>query len=200
VHTTFAPSNVPLFPTSPGAQRCGPTGFGGGLGWTTRTAGLGTTVVVGSTKVVVVVGRVLSAVIEGADVGATVEGAAVVDVGAEVDGGDAVEFFAIALASPFGALEQAAVPRPNTTSAETVTNLNFRIQRSISPAHGACRSVERGDGVSLPASVEGSDRQIAEPKATLAQVPQSEPRGGTRSNRVQSGNPERQVPETAFRQ
>lgn len=89
---------------------------------------LGTTVVVGSTKVVVVVG-LLGAAIEGVDVGATVEGAAVVDVDVDVEDGcaDAVAFFAIALDSPFGALEQAAVPRPNTTSAETVTNLIPRI-------------------------------------------------------------------------
>jgi len=127
VHTTFTPSSVALFPTSPGGQRCGPTGLGGGLGWTTRTVVIGTTVVVGNTKVVVVVVGLLGAVIEGADEGATVEGTAVVEVGAEVDGGDAVEFFAIALASPFGALEQAAVPRPNTTSAETATNLIFCI-------------------------------------------------------------------------
>jgi hypothetical protein len=87
-----------------------------------------TAVVVGNTKVVVVVvGRLLGVVIEGEDVGATVEGTAVVDVGAEVDGGDAVEFVAVALASPFGALEQAAVPRPSTTSAERVTNLIFRM-------------------------------------------------------------------------
>jgi hypothetical protein len=87
---------------------------------------LGTTVVVGSTKVVVVVG-LLGAAIEGVDVGATVEGTAVVDVGAEVGCADAVEFLAIALDSPFGALEQAAVPRPKTTSAETLTNLILRI-------------------------------------------------------------------------
>jgi hypothetical protein len=67
-------------------------------------------------------------VIAGTDVGATVEGTEVVDVGAEVAcRGDAVEFFAIALDSPFAAPEQAAVPRPTTTSAETVTNLILRI-------------------------------------------------------------------------
>jgi hypothetical protein len=83
---------------------------------------LGTTVVVGSTKVVVGSTNVVEVVV-GADEGATVEGTAVVDVGAE----EVVEFefVAIALASPFGALEQAAVPRPNATRAETVTNLNF---------------------------------------------------------------------------
>jgi hypothetical protein len=89
---------------------------------------LGTTVVVGSTKVVVGNTNVVEVVV-GADEGATLGEITVVDVGAEVDGEDVVEFefVAIALASPFGALEQAAVPRPNTTSAETVTNLNFRM-------------------------------------------------------------------------
>jgi len=82
--------------------------------------------VVGSTKVVVV-GGLLGVVIEGVVVGATVEGVAVVDVGAEIGSAEAVEFFAIALDPPFGGLEQAAVPRPKTTSAETVTNLIFRI-------------------------------------------------------------------------
>ena len=78
VHTTFAPSSVKLFPTDPGAQRCGPTGLGGGLGrGTRRTVVLGTGVV-GSTKVKVVVV-------------ATVEGTVVVDVVAEVGRGDAVE-------------------------------------------------------------------------------------------------------------
>ena len=74
---------------------------------------------------VVVVGGLLGVVVEGADVGATVEGTAVVDEGTEV--ADAAEFLAVALDSPFGALEQAAVPRPITTSAETVTNLIVRI-------------------------------------------------------------------------
>jgi len=94
---------------------------------TLRTVVPGTTVVVGGTNVVVVVGGLLRVVIEGADVGATVEGTAVVDVGAEVGGADAVEFFAVALSSPLAAPEQAAVPRPNTSSAETVINLIFRI-------------------------------------------------------------------------
>jgi len=131
VHTTFAPRRVLLFPTSPGGQRCRPGGFGGRLGGGTfRTAVLGTTVVVGSTKVVVVVALLgavteIGGVTEGADVGATVEGTAVVDVGAEV--ADAVEFFAVAVGSPLGALVQAAVPKPSTTSAETVAKLIFRI-------------------------------------------------------------------------
>jgi len=81
--------------------------------------------VVGSTNVVVV-GGLLGVVIEGADVGATVEGTAVVDVG-EVGSADAGEFVAVALGSPLGALEQAAVPRPITTSAGTATNLIVRI-------------------------------------------------------------------------
>jgi hypothetical protein len=129
VHTTFAPVLfAPVFPRSPGGQRRGPGGLGGRLGGETlRTVVLGTTVVVGSTNVVVV-GGLLGAVIGGVDVGATVEGTAVVEVGAEVGGrGEAVEFFAIALDSPLAAPEQAAVPRPNTTSAETVTNLILRI-------------------------------------------------------------------------
>jgi hypothetical protein len=114
-------------PTAPGAQRRGPRGLGGDLGGgTARTVALGTTVVVGSTNVVVVVGLV-GVVIEGADVGATVEGAAVVGVAPEAGRGDAVEFVAVALASVFGALEQAAAPRPNMKSAETVTNLIFCI-------------------------------------------------------------------------
>jgi len=82
--------------------------------------------VVGSTNVVVV-GGLLGVVIEGADVGATVEGTAVVEVGADVGSADAVEFLAVALGSPLGALEQAAVPRPITTSAGTTTNLIVRI-------------------------------------------------------------------------
>ena len=95
VHTTAAPSMVPLFPRLPGGQRCGPGGLGGGLGGgTRRTVVVGTTVVVGSMKVVVVAG-LLGVVIEEPD-----EGAALVDVGADVGSADAVAFFAIALDSP----------------------------------------------------------------------------------------------------
>jgi hypothetical protein len=117
VHKTVAPSSVAVFPRDPGAQWRRGGGLGGRLGaGTARTVVVGTTVVVGSTKVVVV-GGLLGGAIGGADVGATVEGTAVV----------AVELVAIALDSPFGAPEQAAVPRPNTTSAETVTNLVLRM-------------------------------------------------------------------------
>ena len=128
VHTSFAYCIVPFLPRSPGGQRCGPGGLGGRLGGGTfRTVVLGTRVVVGSTNVVVV-GGLLGGMIGRADVGATVEGTAVVDVGAEVGcRGDAVEFFAVASDSPLAPPEQAAVPRPNTTSAETVTNLILRI-------------------------------------------------------------------------
>jgi hypothetical protein len=87
---------------------------------------LGTTVVVGSTNVVVV-GGLLGVVLEGTDVGATPEGAVVVDIGAEAACADAAEFFAVASDSPCGAPEQAAAPRPTTTSADTVTNLILRI-------------------------------------------------------------------------
>ena len=81
---------------------------------------------VGSTKVVVVVGGgLLGVVVEGADVGATVEGTAVVDVGAEL--ADAVEFFAVAFVALLTGLVQAALPKPKTTSAETVAHLIFRI-------------------------------------------------------------------------
>ncbi len=80
---------------------------------------------VGSTKVVVVVGGLLGVVVEGADVGATVEGTAVVDVGAEL--AEAVEFFAVAFASLLTGLVQAELPKPKTTSAETMAHLIFRI-------------------------------------------------------------------------
>jgi hypothetical protein len=117
VHTTVAPSSVALFPRDPGAQWRSGGGLAGRLGaGAARTVVRGTTVVVGSTNVVVV-GGLLGGAIGGADVGATVDGTAVV----------AVELVAIALDSPFGAPEQAAVPRPNTTSAETVTNLILRM-------------------------------------------------------------------------
>jgi hypothetical protein len=86
-----------------------------------------TVVVVGSTRVVVVAG-LLGVAIEGADVGAAVEGAAVVDVEEVADAAAAAEFLATATDSFFAGLEQAAAPRPKTTSAETVPNLILRIR------------------------------------------------------------------------
>ena len=128
MHKTVAPSSVAVFPRDPGAQWRRGGGLGGRLGaGTARTLVLGTTVVVGGMNVVVVVGGLLGEVMGGADVGATVEGTAVVDVDADFGGADGVKFFAVAVGSLLPALEQAAVPRPNTTSAETVTNLILRI-------------------------------------------------------------------------
>jgi hypothetical protein len=68
----------------------------------------------------------LGVVVEGADVGATVEGTAVVDVGAEL--ADAAAFFAVASGSFLTGLVQEALPKPKTTSAETVAHLIFRIR------------------------------------------------------------------------
>jgi hypothetical protein len=84
---------------------------------------VGTVVVVGSKNVVVVGGSVVE-VVEGADVGGTVE---VVVVGAELDCADAAEFLATAEGPLIGALEQAAVPRPKTTRAETAATLVLRM-------------------------------------------------------------------------
>ena len=89
---------------------------------------------VGSTKVVVVVGGLLGVVVEGADVGATVEGTAVVDVDVGAELADAVEFFAVAFGSLLTGLVQAALPKPKTTSVETVAHLIFRILMTPSAA------------------------------------------------------------------
>jgi hypothetical protein len=74
---------VTVFPRDPGAQ------------WRVFEI----TAVVGRTSVVVVA-RLLGVVVEGADEGAPAEGAEAVDVVAEFDCADAVEFFATALDSP----------------------------------------------------------------------------------------------------
>ena len=112
MHSTFTPTSVVVFPTSPGGQRCGPIGLGGFLGGIVRAVVVGSAGVVGKTNVVVVVEAVVVVAI------------AVVEV--DVDCA-AAEFFAVASDWPLGALEQAVAPRPNRTNVEAVTSLIFRI-------------------------------------------------------------------------